>query len=115
MKKTLRTVFTAMLALQLALCLFCVSAFAEKETARPEESQTETAASSAGEDGTPTEEIDIQDEEVPVAAVPANKNADAARQVTGENGSDTLNMAGAILAIAALAYVVIVGKKRGKN
>lgn len=115
MKKTLRAVFAAILVLHVAVCLFCFSAFAENETARPEETPAETAALSVGEDGEPAEEIDIPDEEVPVASAPADKNADAARQVTGENSSDALNMAAAFLAIAALGYVVFAGKKHGKN
>ena len=114
MKKPLR-VFAALLALHLAVCLFCVSAFAEKETARPEESPAETAVLSVGEDGEPVEEIDIPDEEVPVAAAPADKSADAARQVTGESDADALNMAAALLAISALGYAVVTAKKRGKN
>ena len=114
MKKLSRTAPAAVMALCLTVCLLCVSVFADNETAQPAASPAEAGAVlTVGESEQPVEEIDIPDEEVPVAAAPTGTKANAAQQVTGD--SDTVSLVAAVIAIAGLGYVVVAGKKHKED
>lgn len=114
MKKLSRTVPAAVMALCLTVCLLCVSVFADNETAQPAASPAEAGAVlTVGESEQPVEEIDIPDEEVPVAAAPTGTKANAAQQVTGD--ADTMSLVAAVIAIAGLGYVVVAGKKHKED
>ena len=116
MKKLSRTVPAAVMALCLTVCLLCVSVFADNETAQPAASPAEAGAVlTVGESEQPAEEIDIPDEEVPVAAAPTGTKANAAQQVTGEGDADAVSLVASVIAIAGLGYVVVAGKKHKED
>ncbi|HNX99540.1 MAG TPA: hypothetical protein PKN39_02060 [Oscillospiraceae bacterium] len=116
MKKLSRTVPAAVMALCLTVCLLCVSVFADNETAQPAASPAEAGAVlTVGESEQPVEEIDIPDEEVPVAAAPTGTKANAAQQVTGEGDADAVSLVASVIAIAGLGYVVVAGKKHKED